>query len=385
MGSDETAELQRRNFELATLNEIAEALNESPDLTQALQVTLAKVASLLELETGWVWLLREEDGRSYLAADLNLPPALTNDPARMEGGCYCLRTYRDGDLEGAANINVVECSRLEALVDGTDGLRYHASVPLYAGHRKLGVFNVASTNWRELSTDDLQLLHTVGDLLSIAIQRTRLFDQSARLGAVEERNRLARELHDTLAQSLSAVALQLESADALLELEARQMEAQAAVRRALLTTRASLDEVRRSVLDLRAAPLENRTLAAALAELAREAKPGTPVDFHLAGDDRTLPPRIEAGVYRIAQEALNNIQGHAQAQSATISLMLSPKSVRLVVEDNGRGFDMEQVDKSRFGLIGISERVRLLNGALSLESEVGQGTRLNVSIPLNSG
>src|SRR5207253_1437987 len=159
--------------------------------------------------TGWIWLLREETGESYLAAAQNLPPALAHNPRLMEGSCYCLDSYRSGDLSGAANVNVVTCSRLKSLVDGTDGLRYHASIPLYAQEKRLGVLNLASADWRELSAEDLRLLHTVGDLLSIAVERARLFAQSAQLGAAEERNRLARELHDTLAQGLTAVALRL--------------------------------------------------------------------------------------------------------------------------------------------------------------------------------
>jgi two-component system NarL family sensor kinase len=104
----------------------------------------------------------------YLAAAQNLPPVLADEPRRMDGSgyCYCLDTYRKGDLEGAANVNVLTCSRLDGLVDGTDGLRYHASIPLYAGEKKLGVMNVASPAWRGLGSEDLQLLNTVGDLLS---------------------------------------------------------------------------------------------------------------------------------------------------------------------------------------------------------------------------
>lgn len=212
--------LRRRNRELTILNTIAQALNHSIDLDQALGTALAQVAELLDLHTGWIWLLHEETGESYLAAAQNLPPALAGNPRRMEGTCYCLDTYRAGDLDGAANINVVTCSRLWGLVDGTDGLRYHASIPLYAQEKRLGVLNVASTDWRELSPEDLRLLYTVGDMLSIAIERARLFAKSVQLGAADERNRLAREIHDTLAQGLSATALHLETADALAETEA---------------------------------------------------------------------------------------------------------------------------------------------------------------------
>ena len=152
--------LHRRNRELTILNEIAQAMNREVNLGQALQTALAQVAELLGLHTGWVWLLGDKTGESYLAASQDLPPGLVDNPGLMEGSCYCLKTFQDGDLAGAANINVVTCSRLNQLVDGTDGLRYHASIPLYAtSDKRLGVLNVASSDWRELSDDDLVILH----------------------------------------------------------------------------------------------------------------------------------------------------------------------------------------------------------------------------------
>src|SRR5512133_3731266 len=175
----EAEQLQRRNRELTILNSIAQALNSSIDLQQALHAVLAQVADLFDLQTGWVWLLDEETGDPNLAAAQNLPPGLIQNPHLMEGTCYCLDTYQAGDLNGAANVNVITCSRLKKLVGGTSGLRYHASIPLYAHSKELGVFNVASTDWRELSAEDLRLLYTVGDMLSIAIERARLFSQSA--------------------------------------------------------------------------------------------------------------------------------------------------------------------------------------------------------------
>src|ERR687885_176460 len=197
-------DLQRLNHELSVLNAIARELNRSVDLGETLEFTLSQVAELLDLRTGWVWLISEESSEPYLAASQNLPPALANDPRRMDGSgyCYCLDTYKKGDLEGAANVNVLACSRLNA--------------------------------------------------------------RSTRLGAVEERNRLAREIHDTLAQGLTAAALQLESADALLDAGSSPERAREPLRRALALTQSNLEEARRSVLDLRAAPLEGRSLSEAL-------------------------------------------------------------------------------------------------------------------------
>lgn len=377
----DSIKLHRRNRELSILNTIAQALNRSVDLDQALHVALALVAELLDLQTGWVWLLDEETAESYLAAAQNLPPGLANNPQAMEGSCYCLRTFKAGDMEGAANVNIIECSRLYDLVEGTEGLLYHASIPLYAHGKKLGMLNVASTDWRGLSRDDLQLLYIVGDLLGIAVERTRLFHKSAQLGALEERNRLAREIHDTLAQGLTAVSLQLESADALLEAGVPPAKARKAVQQALALTRANLEEVRRSVLDLRAAPLEGRTLAEALQLLAEQC--GFNVKVVLVGEKRPFSPRLETGLYRIAQEALTNIGKHAAATQVVLQLVISPTETALIVEDNGTGFNPEQVPPGRYGLVGINERVRLLGGAFRLQSSPGNGTRLEAHLPLH--
>jgi two-component system NarL family sensor kinase len=376
--------LRRRNHELSILNAIAEALNREIDLSQALQTALAQAAELLGLRTGWVWLLREESGDSYLAASQNLPPALAKSPHRMEGTCYCLDTYRAGDLNGAANVNVVTCSRLKWLVDGTDGLRYHASIPLYAHGKKLGVMNVASPDWRELSPDDLRLLYTVGDLLSIAIERARLFDRSVQLGAAEERNRLAREIHDTLAQGLAAITLQLETADALLEAKTQPDKARQIVQHALSLTRSNLDAARRSVLDLRAAPLEGRSLGDAVSEMAEEWAARGDLALHLAvtGGNFPLPVRVEVGVYRIVQEALTNIVRHADAQNLTLALVITPEQVQLTIEDDGRGFEPAEVPNGHYGIIGMNERIKLLGGEMTLCSTPSDGTRLDIVIPL---
>jgi two-component system NarL family sensor kinase len=303
------------------------------------------------------------------------------------GYCYCLDTYKKGDLEGAANVNVLTCSRLDGLVDGTGGLRYHASIPLYAGEKKLGVMNVASPQWRGLSPEDLQLLSTIGDLLAIAVERARLYDRSARLGAVEERNRLAREIHDTLAQGLTATGLQLESAEALLDHEGGAQRAREPLRRALSLTRSNLDEARRSVLDLRAAPLEGRSLPEALKTLVDrwEAETGVNTRFKAINGSHPLPPRVEVALYRICQEALTNVARHAHASRATVRLVATPDWVRLVVQDDGRGFDSSRVRADRHGLVGMRERAGTIGGSLEVERSSEGGTRVEVTVPLGGG
>ena len=379
-------DLERRNHELSVLNEIARELNRSVNLGEALEFTLEQVAELLSLRTGWIWLRDETAGQFYLAASRNLPPALADNPSLMDGGayCYCLDTYKKGDLEGAANINVVTCSRLKGLVDGTDGLRHHASIPLYAGEKKLGIMNVAGHDWKGLSSADLRLLYTIGDLLSIAVERARLSDRGARLGAVEERNRLAREIHDSLAQGLTATALQLESADSMLDEGSEVQGIRQPLRRALSLTRSNLEEARRSVLDLRAAPLEGRPLVEAIRVLVEgwEAEHGISTRFKLVNAGRPLPPRTEVALYRICQEALSNVARHAAAEHVIVRLVATPEQVRLVVEDDGQGFDASAVSEGRYGLTGMNERAKMLGGSLGVGSETGKGTHVEAAVPL---
>lgn len=398
----EAAPLLRRNRDLAILYAIAGHLNRKVDVHEALQEVLAQVTKLLGLRTGWVWLLDEQD-RPYLAAAQSLPPYLANHPKRMTGTCLCLDTFLRGDLEGAANIDVLRCSRLKNAERKNDpsslGLRFHASVPIYAGGVPIGVLNVASEDWRELGEEELQLLHIIGDQIGLAIQRARLSAEhtraAARLATTEERNRLAREIHDTLAQGLAAITLQLETADALVA--SRPERAREAVRRALSLARSNLEEARRSVIDLRAAPLQNRTLPEALAALVQEtAQEGIEVNYSYSPttDFPPLPQRLEIGLYRIAQEALSNAYKHAQAEHICVTLTSRDDALCLFVQDDGRGFDPEEVTQSahlpgpktgHFGLTGMSERVKLLGGTLCIDSEAGEGTCISACVPLEEG
>jgi two-component system NarL family sensor kinase len=393
--NQDTASLLRSNRELAVLYAIAGHLNRKVDVHEALQEVLAQVTGLLGLQTGWVWLLNEQ-GEPYLAAAQALPPYLGDHPERMTGYCLCLDTFLEGCLEGAANIDVLRCSRLKNAERDSDpsslGLRFHASVPIYAGAMPLGILNVASEDWRELQTEELQLLHIIGDQIGLAIQRARLSAEhtsaAARLATIEERNRLAREIHDTLAQGLAAITLQLETADALSA--SRPERSQKAIRRALSLARSNLEEARRSVMDLRAAPLQNRSLPEALSALAGGGcdAGSTAVRFSYfpeTGFPLFLPARLEEGIYRIAQEALANACHHASARHIDVTLTIGEQDLILVVQDDGRGFDPDQVtdavSEGHFGLAGMGERVKLLGGQICIQSEPGAGTCICVSVP----
>ena len=295
-------------------------------MESALTRTLALVAQRFGLQTGWVWLLDPESEQFYIAAVYNLPPFL-QQPVQMTGeSCSCIWEFRRGSLT-PRNIDVMECSRLRRalrsnLASETAGLRYHASIPLTAGERSLGIMNLTGPSWRKLTLRELRLLSTVAYQVGGAVERERLAAEGTRLARAEERTRLAREIHDTLAQDLTAIALHLEGA--LRHLDSSPQRARERLERALSTTRESLVEARRSVLNLRASPLAGKPLEEALGALARTftAETGIRARVTVSGQRalRALPLRTEAELFRIAQEALTNVRKHAQARTVDITL-----------------------------------------------------------------
>jgi len=373
----------RRLRELRVLNAIAQALNSVPDVEQALERTLELVTGLLGLPTGWIWLVDPDTGHFYHAVSRHLPPYL-DEPVRMRGrSCWCIDAFLEGELS-PKNIDVIECSRLRPGVQRRDtnlthGLRYHASVPLYFRDRRLGILNVTGPDWRPLTDEELHLLSTIAYQVGVAVERARLAEEAARLARAEERARIAREIHDTLAQGLAAIALDVEAA--LRQLAQRPEGARPRLARALRTARQSLEDARRSVVNLRAGP--PKPLGEALAALARAfaSETGIRVRVRAAGDLR-LPLEVEAELYRIAQEALRNVRRHAAARRVHVVLEAADGWVRLGVQDDGRGFDVRAVPERCQGIVGMRERVKLLGGVLRIRSRPGRGTQVAVSVPL---
>ncbi|HEX2173231.1 MAG TPA: GAF domain-containing sensor histidine kinase [Dehalococcoidia bacterium] len=375
--------------DLTILNAIAEALNSSPTVDLALARTLSLVASLLGLRTGWVWLRDPDTGRFYSAAAQNLPPYL-REPVRMTGrSCWCIESFAEGELT-PKNIDVLTCSRLLPAArlratDRTEGLRYHASIPLSFQDKPLGIMNVTGPDWRELTPRELELLSTIAYQVGIAVERARLAEESTRLARAEERTRLAREIHDTLAQGLTGIALQIEGA--LRHLESNPARARERLERALATARESLAEARRSVLNLRAAPLAGRPLAEALAALGRSFATQTGIRVHVrATGDPALPLNVEAELFRIAQEALTNVRRHARASEVDIVLRADAARISLAIRDNGRGFAVDAGRRARagsghHGIVGMRERAKLLGGRLRIESRPGGGTTVRAVAP----
>lgn len=195
-----------------------------------------------------------------------------------------------------------------------------------------------------------------------------------------ERNRMARELHDTVAHTLSALSVQLETVKAYWEVDptvAQQMLAQAQS-----ATRAGLQETRRALKALRATPLQDLGLALALRQLATEtaARANLRVKLLLPEQPPTLPPAVEQCIYRVAQEAIANVAHHANAQTLTVQLHCS-EGILLQVRDDGQGFNLQQAQTAgHFGLAGMRERAQLVGGDLTIISQPGAGTSVTLAI-----
>lgn len=201
------------------------------------------------------------------------------------------------------------------------------------------------------------------------------------LATTRERNRLARELHDTLAHTLSALAVQLEAVDAVWSTKPDQ--ARDRLQKSIETTRSGLTETRRVLQDLRASPLEDLGLALAVRSLAlaTAARAGLTLDLHVEKRLGSLKPDIEQATYRIAQEALANAANHANAHHLTVQLGRFNSHLTLTVSDDGQGFDPQQIATAkRLGVKGMQERAEMVDGTLRVESQPGQGTVVMFSI-----
>ena len=199
------------------------------------------------------------------------------------------------------------------------------------------------------------------------------------LAVSQERNRMSRELHDTLAHTLSGLAVQLEAARSLWQ--SAPERSYAMLEDSLLATRTGLTESRKAIQALRASPLEDLGLILALRSLAESAatRADAALNLELPANLDKLAPDVEQCIFRVAQESLENIVRHAEAHHITVQL--APEDARLIlsVSDDGQGFDPAQVDgQKNFGLKGLQERVAMFTGELQIHSQVGQGTTIRL-------
>jgi len=273
-------------------------------------------------------------------------------------------------------------ARPSATGEGRIGnLRSWVGIPLKIQDRVTGAISVQSFERDAFTDRHVQMLTTIANYAAVAIENARLYQQAQQLAVLEERNRLARELHDSVTQALYGVTLYAEAAARLLacgevpvatnHLGELQKTAQEALR-----------EMRLLVFELRPPVLQQEGLVAALeARLdAVEARGGLETEVSVEGEGR-LPLEIEEGLYRIAQEALNNVLKHARAQRIAVTLRWDPSLVVMEVADDGIGFDVVAARvRGGMGLHGMEERAARLGGTLTIASSPGSGSRVRVEV-----
>lgn len=356
-----TRELHARNDELVALNDLAGSLTRSLDPDEIIGGALSALRAIAPARDARGYLVRE--GRLYaMAGGQERPPA------------------PDEALAGAAARAVEEAALIE-LVDERDRL---IAVPLTSGDGALGAL-VVRIGRRRPADQTLRLFRAIGDQAGLALRTAALSAESQKTAVLSERARLAREIHDTLAQQLTAVVLQLEAAEGLVARDADRAHRAVATARGM--ARSALQEARRSVWDLRPTPLAATGLVAALAAEVENWRKRSRItaSFHSDGirPPLALAPAAEVALLRILQEALTNVARHSGAGRVEVRLRRVEDEVRLTIEDDGRGFVAGgDARAGSFGLIGMAERARLAGGTLTVMSTPGKGTTLAVQVPL---
>jgi len=261
--------------------------------------------------------------------------------------------------------------------------RSELTVPIKAKGEIIGVLDAQSERLDGFDETDLIVMQSLANQAGIAIANARLYEQAQQLAVLEERTRLARDLHDSVTQSLYGVTLFAEAAGRLLA--ARDTElAREHLHELQQTAQEALQEMRLLIFELRPSILGDNGLAAALqARLeAVEGRAGLETAFQVEGADQRLPPKVEEGLYRIAQEALNNALKHAHARHIAVVLCQNQPIVVLEVTDDGVGFEPSVAhQQGGLGLRGMEERAVQLGARLSIQSQPGAGTRVKVEVP----
>lgn len=259
----------------------------------------------------------------------------------------------------------------------------HLTLPLVFKDATIGRLELRANTGAPFTSDKVQLLQPFADAAAVAIENARLYEQARLSATLAERNRLARELHDTIAQGLTAVTMQLEAAGRSFARDPAR--ARARIGRAHELARDTLDDVRRSVWTLAAPLVDGAGLSAALNDLTQRfaERTGLAACYQHNGSTPTLDHAAAAQVLRIVQETLQNVEKHAHAQRVLVMSDNDAQGLRVQVRDDGVGFAPEAAPTTAnggFGLLSLRERARLAGGTLRVESAPGTGTQITVTI-----
>ncbi len=372
---------------LESLNEIGDALAGELELEPLLGLVARRLRGLIEARL--VLIALPEAGGDALriaAADGEGSDAYGLVGMELElGGSKTGRVLQRGRSERVDS--VIDDPEIDQQAARRMGVRSALYVPLVARGQPIGVVvahdRLGATS--SFSDEDVRLTESLAARAAIAVDLSERVSRDAVRRVVEaqevERARLARELHDETGQALTSILLGLKSLEDRVDSDAGHV----AVSELRDLVVATLQDVRRLAVELRPAALDDFGLVPALERLRDTVseKGNLSVDVQSSLGDERLPAETETAFYRIVQEALTNVLKHADASRVTVRLSKSETDAALVVQDDGKGFELENVRDGGLGLIGMRERVALLGGRLTVESSEGAGTMLTAQVPLS--
>lgn len=378
--------------EFAVTNGIAELANSQTDLLTTLSSATGMVRDGLGLDLLSISLIDDSDDLYCVASSCE--PEYREELAR-----HC-RSRLDDDLIRQAvdartsikasdidwdNLNP-ELRRSYARLNVTNiGI-----VPIMYKNRSLGAMVLMRQPGNPVPEHKIALLHALTRHIAILIDNIQLQEQLRALSILNERRRLASELHDSVTQSLFTMNLTAEGLKASVKQDCERPRIRDGLEMLMAQARHIETEIRSLINELRPVELENETLSVVLRRHAASLQRISEIDVAVSikGDTDQVPVAIQRNINRIAQEAMSNIARHAHAHTASIDLCIADDVVQLQICDDGDGFDLQEkthTTSQSLGLLSMRERAEMMGGALLVRSEPGNGTRITVKIPLNEG
>ncbi len=278
--------------------------------------------------------------------------------------------------------NIQADPRFEGWPSAHPSMRSFLGVPILSRGEIVGAFYLTDKQGPKgavFSDEDEELIGMLATHAALALENAELHERSRELSTIEERKRLARELHDSVTQTLFSIGLTAEAAGALVESD--PVRAKAELEHLQELTQAAMREMRSLIFELRPAELETDGLAAALrkhVDVLRRLHPQE-IELSVAGE-RRLPAAVEKGLLRIAQEALGNALRHSGAERVELALDVRDSHAQLRVADDGAGFEVETARSRHLGLTSMRERAEALGGRLEIDSVAGRGTTVSVEV-----
>jgi len=371
--------LQKAYNEISALYNVASVASASLDLDIILERSLDRVLATMKSKKGAIHLLDEAEKTLRLAAQQGIPPEVMAQIDPVAPG-YGLVGWVFDHGKPLMIPDMANDPRAPQAVR-TNGLCTYLGVPMRAKGKVLGVFSVFGETGHQFRVEEMALLASIADQVGVAVENARLYQQAEQLAVMEERERLARDLHDSVTQSLYCLTLFAEAGRRLIRTGDLE-RAESYLARLAETAQDALKEMRLLVYELRPPALEREGLVGAIQQRLGAVERRAGVKAHLLVDDMVrLPMPVEEELYRIAQEALNNALKHAAATSVTVCIHVADGQVELEVVDDGTGFDPATAGNGGgMGLVSMRKRAEKLGGALQVVSAPGQGTRVSVNV-----